>query len=354
LIEANPALIAAVPAILQLIELSLKRRLSAMTGFRGRLLRGAVTKVQGVPAGEGWAVDSLLSVGLGPTLLNKFQAELGLERLRLIISGGAPLAAHTHKFFRSAVAPVAQGYGATESCGFMTCQECFPAAGRPADVSLGTVGSIMPCCEVKLRSVPEMGYLVTDSPPRGEILMGGNTVSQQGYFKMVDKSREDFPVHADGKVWFSTGDIGAMDADGCLSIIDRKKDIVKLSGGEFVSLSKVEATLKQDLQMVAVVVFAHPDKDHCVAIVSQPESGWGSVGGRPCEETLVGSVEQKLRSLGFPRFEIPAKLRVDDLVWTSQNGLLTAAQKIQRHRLRNHYNDRGGVLDMMDYRFPEH
>jgi len=179
-------------------------------------------------------------------------------------------------------------------------------------------------------------------------------VSQQGYFQMADKTREDFRVHADGKVWFHTGDIGTVNADGCVSIIDRKKDIVKLSGGEYVSLGKVEATLKQEPQMAAVVVFAQADKDHCVAIVSQPECGWGLVGGRPQEDKLLGTVEQKLRSLGFPRFEIPTKVSVDDFVWTSQNGLLTAAQKIQRHRLRTHYNNRGGLLDMMDYCFPEH
>jgi len=286
-------------------------------------------------------------------LLKKVQAGLGLERLRVIISGGAPLAAKTHKFVRSVLAPISQGYGATESSGYMTAQECLPISGRLVDTSVGTVGAVMPSCELKLRSVPEMGYLITDSPPRGEILMGGNTVSQQGYFKMVDKSREDFSVHADGKVWFHTGDIGAMATDGCLRIIDRKKDIVKLSGGEYVSLGKVEATLKQEPQMAAVVVFARPEKDHCVAIVSQPECGWGPVGGRPCEDTLLGAVEQKLRSLGFPRFEIPTKVKVDDLVWSSQNGLLTAAQKIKRHRRRNHYNEHGGLHDAMDYCFPE-
>merc|ERR1711933_479290 len=181
----------------------------------------------------------------------------------------------------------------------MGVQEVFSAGGRPADLSSGLVGPVQPSCELKLKSVPDMGYLVTDSQPRGEILLGGNSVSQRGYFKMPEKSREDFPVHADGKVWFHTGDIGVMNTNGTISIIDRKKDLIKLSGGEYVSLGKVEATLKQVSGIGAVVVFARSDKDHCVAIVSRPERGWASVGGKPDEANLVQEIEKKLRSLSL-------------------------------------------------------
>merc|ERR1711971_231856 len=125
----------------------------------------------------------------------------------------------------------------------------------------------MPSMELKLLSVPEMGYLVTDSPPRGEILLGGYGVSQNGYLNMPEKNSEDFPRHADGKIWFHTGDIGALTKDGTLRIIDRKKDLIKLDKGEFVSLGKVEGALKQVKGIGACCVFAQGSKDHCAAIV---------------------------------------------------------------------------------------
>merc|ERR550532_3626062 len=108
---------------------------------------------------------------------------------------------------------------------------------------------------------------------------------------MPDKSREDFPRHPDGKIWFHTGDIGVMTESGALKIIDRKKDLIKLSGGEYVSLGKVETALKQVPGIGAVVVFAQSDKDHCVAIVSHPERLWGSVGGKPEEAVLIPAMD---------------------------------------------------------------
>lgn len=263
------------------------------------------------------------------------------------------MSAQTQDYVRAVLAPVAQGYGATETTGCSTVQECLSSVGRTPDISSGTVGAIMPACEIKLKSVDEMGYKITDDPPRGEILIGGNTVSQAGYFKMKEKSLEDFPTHKDGKVWFHTGDIGVMNKSGTLSIIDRKKDLIKLSGGEYVSLGKVEATLKQVSGIGAVVVFARADKDHCVAIVSQPERGWASVGGKPEEADLLTEIEKKLRSLGLARFEIPTKVKIDDLVWTPENGLVTASQKVQRNPLRSKYNEPSGLLAQLDYRFPE-
>merc|ERR1712048_1408725 len=155
-----------------------------------------------------------------------------------------------------------------------------------------------------------------------------------------------------GKVWFHTGDIGVMTETGVLKIIDRKKDLIKLSGGEYVSLGKVEAELKQVTGIGACVVFAQSEKDHCVCIVSQPEKGWGSVGGKPDEAELVKAIEQSLRVQKLARFEIPTKVKIDDdLVWTPENGFATASLKVQRNPLRKHYNEPGGLLEQMGYRF---
>jgi len=248
---------------------------------------------------------------------------------------------------------VAQGYGATETTGCTSIQECLPSSGRPADTSCGMVGAVQPACILRLVSAPEMGYLVTDPQPRGEILVSGNTISQAGYYKMEEKSAEDFPTHADGKKWFHTGDIGLMSEQGTLKIIDRKKDLIKLNGGEYVSLGKVEATLKQVPGIGAVVVFAQSDKDHCVCIVSQPERGWASVGGKPEEDMLLENIAKVLKGCALARFEIPTKVKVSEEIWTPESGLVTASLKLQRNPLREYYNAPDNLLDQMGYRFEQ-
>lgn len=351
LLTVKPTLLVAVPAILETIKTGLLTKLKNMEGFVGMLVRGAIAKAQGQAITEGCSVDCLLALGISPLLINKVKAGLGLENLRAIVSGGAPLAAQTQEFVTAVLAPVAQGYGATETNGCATVQEVLAIDGRPIDRSTGGVGAVQPCCEIKLKSVPDMGYLVTDSPPRGEVLVSGCCVSQQGYFKMEEKSREDFPVHADGKVWFHTGDVGEMTAIGTLRIIDRKKDLIKLVQGEYVSLGKVENAMKQVQGISQVVVFANPEKDHCVAIVSCPERGWASVGGKPEEAELPAAIEKSLKTQGLARFEIPTKVKVTDDVWTPETGLVTASLKLQRNPLRTYYNEPGGLLDQMGYRF---
>lgn len=351
LLMLRPTFMIAVPAILDLIKSGLLLKLQAMEGFKGKLVRTAVKHSQGLHGEEGHLASILSSIGARGPVLKKVKAQLGLENVRLIGSGGAPLAPDTQAFVTAVLAPVAQGYGCTETTGASTIQEIFAVDGRPEDRTSGQVGPTQPSGEVKLRSEPDMGYLVTDDPPRGEILLSGNNVSQMGYFKMKEKTEEDFPVHKDGQRWFHTGDIGCMMPNGTLKIVDRKKDLIKLSGGEYVALGKIEAALKQVPGIGACVVFAKPDKDHCVAIVSQPERGWASVGGKPDESGLVIAIEKSLRGQKLARFEIPTKVKVDDMVWTPESGLATASLKLQRNPLRNYYNGPGGLLAQLDYQF---
>jgi len=352
LLAVLPTILVAVPAILELIKNGLVQKLGKLPGLKGKLVRGAVNKKQGLAAGEGGCASCLLSLGLTNKLVGKVKAQLGLQNLRVIISGGAPLAAETGSYIAKVLAPVAQGYGATETMGASFIQEVFGIDGRPVDSTAGGVGCAIPCLEVKLKSVPDMGYLVTESPPRGEILLSGNTVSK-GYFEMPDKTAEDFVKHDDGKVWFHTGDIGVITHTGTLRIIDRKKDLVKLSGGEYVSLGKVEASLKQVPGIGQCCVFAKSDKDHCCVIVSQPERGWDSVGGKPEEAALLKAIESTLKKLAFVKFEIPSKAKVSDEIWTPESGLVTASMKLQRNPLRLYYNAPGGLLAQMDYQFPD-
>jgi len=354
LLALRPTLLAAVPAVLELIKTGLQTKLKQLPGLKGQLVRAAVNQSLGITGEDGCMASFFMYCApLYKLLMKKLRGGLGLENLSVIVSGGAPLAPETQRYISAVIAPVAQGYSSTEMCGVLTIHEAVPMSCPEADKSLGTVGSIMPCSELKLVSVPDMGYFVSDDPPRGEVLASGGNIAQNGYYKLEKQTKSDFHVHAaDGKVWFHTGDIGVFTDLGTLRIVDRKKDLIKLSGGEYVSLGKVEAGLKLVPGIGAVVVFAQASKDHCVAIVSQPEKGWSSVGGKPEEKELVDSIAETLRKMGFARFEIPTKVQLDDHVWTPETGLVTASMKVQRNLLRTFYNEPGGLLDAMDYSFP--
>jgi len=159
-------------------------------------------------------------------------------RLRVMLSGGAPLSQEAHGFIRTALTtPLLQGYGLTETTSTGCIQD-------PADLSVGTVGPPLNGVSLKLIDWKEGGYTVNDvDGPRGEIVIGGNHVSM-GYYKMPEKTAEDFYME-DGIQYFRTGDIGKLIGDNCaIKIIDRKKDLVKLQAGEYVSLGKVESNIK--------------------------------------------------------------------------------------------------------------
>ena len=349
--------IAVVPAILEIIRTGLIQKVEGMGGMKKSLIQGAIARAKnslydGEPDYVSEPAGSSMTGCLDSMLLGKLKAAFGLQNCRILISGGAPLSAETQRFCTAVFCPVAQGYGATETTGCATVQEVVSSDGsRACDSSVGRVGSIQPANEIRLVSVPEMGYLVSDSPPRGEVLISGNNVSR-GYYKMPEKTAEDFIAHEDGKVYFHTGDIGVMHADGVLQIIDRKKDLIKLEGGEYVSLGMVEAKLKGVKGIGQCAVFARSDKKHCVCIVSQPEKGWASLGcnGPPAKEELLALVTPSLRSQGVARHEIPQDLRVDDAIWTPESGLVTASLKVARNPLRDHYNET--LLREMDYMFP--
>ena len=150
------------------------------------------------------------------------------------------------------LSPVMQAYGLTETTSSATSQ-------LPNQPDCNTVGSVIPCCELRLVDWPEAGYRCTDKPnPRGEIYVGGNNVTV-GYYNMPRETAESFKV-INGVRYFATGDVGEMLPSGNLKIIDRKKDLVKLTGGEYVSLNKVESVLKLLTFVDNCCVIAEPGK----------------------------------------------------------------------------------------------
>ncbi|CAH1987079.1 unnamed protein product [Acanthoscelides obtectus] len=192
-------------------------------------------------------------------VFSKVQKIIG-GRLRLIISGGAPLTAETQEQIKTCMCiSLLQGYGLTETTSSATCQDEY-------DPTFGRIGPPLSGIDIKLVNWEEGNYLVTDKPnPRGEIVVGGENISI-GYYKKPGNTKEDF-FEENGRRWFKTGDIGEVDSDGVFRIIDRKKDLVKLQAGEYISLGKVESSLKTLPLVENLCVYGDSTKNFCVALV---------------------------------------------------------------------------------------
>ncbi|KAK5645740.1 hypothetical protein RI129_004204 [Pyrocoelia pectoralis] len=192
-------------------------------------------------------------------VFGKIRQMLG-GRIRLVISGGAPLSPDTHEQINNCLCiNIIQGYGLTETTSCATIMDRF-------DMSVGRVGGPATVCDIKLVNWEEGHYRITDKPyPRGEIVVGGDCISV-GYYKLPDKTKDEF-FEADGKRWFKTGDICEIHGDGVVKIIDRKKDLVKLQAGEYVSLGKVETELKTCPIVDNVCIYGDSSKQYCVALV---------------------------------------------------------------------------------------
>nr|CAD7255978.1 unnamed protein product [Timema shepardi] len=283
---------------------------------------------------------------LKPTIINSVPTRQLLGgRVRLALAGGAPLSPDTHELIKVCLCvELIPGYGLTETCSLATVLDRH-------DMSTGRVGGPTTMNDIRLVDWNDGNYRVTDKPyPRGEILIGGENVSP-GYYKLPDKSSEDF-FQADGKQWFKSGDIGELHPDGVIKIIDRKKDLVKLQLGEYVSLGKVEAEMKTCPVVENICVYGDPTKQYTVALVvpnAVPLSEIAAkVGltGLTFEELCVNPAVEKavLKELAehgnkskLQRFEIPAAIKLCSEVWSPDMGLVTAAFKLKRKVIQDRY-----------------
>jgi long-chain acyl-CoA synthetase len=285
----RPTIFAGVPKVYENVRDAVMRK---MTGFKGKLFAKALAaKTADIETGCGY--NPLYEV-----IFNKTKMALG-GRVEGLVSGGAPISKETHHFVRCALGPIGQGYGATETY----AASCI---SLPFDLSLGHVGPPFGSVAVRLVDVPDMNYFVGDKDKYvdekiqaaftagkvkvgGEVWIGGHAVSP-GYFDpsvdsfkkglpsngMLKKTQEDFFFDKEGYQWFKTGDIGMWNAEGCLKIVDRKKNMFKTSIGEYVPVEEVEKTY-QDLCPYADFVFI--PKETKVAYVAVCVVVEASIGG---------------------------------------------------------------------------
>eukprot|EP01018_Ginkgo_biloba_P025307 Gb_32132 [translate_table: standard] len=272
-------------------------------------------------------------------IFSKIKAKLG-GRVRLLMSGAAPLSSHVEEFLRvTTCAYVLQGYGLTETCGWTSV--CLPDEWS----LLGTVGSPAPSLEVRLEAVPEMGYDPLADVSRGEICCRGKTVFS-GYYKRYDLDKEAFQ---DG--WFHTGDIGEMLPNGVLKIIDRKKNIFKLSQGEYVAVEHLENVYSQCSCIDGIWIYGNSFEPFLVAVVvpnQQQAEIWAEVKGEkgdfnelclhPALKTFIleelTSVAKKNNLRGF---EVVKAIHLDPWPFDIERDLVTPTFKKRRPQLLTYY-----------------
>jgi len=284
-------------------------------------------------------------------VFNKIKALLG-GQMRFVITGSAPLSPQTHEFLRVCLGvTLVQGYTMTETTCTGTCMD-------PEDNSVGRVGPPMAGVEVKLVNWEEGNYRVSDRPnPRGEICIGGPAVAK-GYFKQDDKTKESFYIE-NGKRWFRSGDIGQYDGTGSLKIIDRKKDLVKLQAGEYVSLGKVESQLKTHPLVENICVYADSFQFNTVAIMVPIKNALlkfakelGKSGldyeslcnDNEVKKAVLSTLAVHGKNSNLEKFELPSNLTLSPEIWTPESGLVTAAFKLKRKCIQALYQ---GSIDRM-------
>jgi len=335
----KPTLMCAVPLVIDRIYKGINENVSKQGPFMEKLLSFCY-KYKSYYRQKG------MQTPIMDALIFRKMRKLVGGRIRLLLSGGAPLSPDTHDYVRCALSlPLVQGYGLTETCACCTIMDCD-------DNSTSRTGPPLQGVLVKLIDWDEGNYRVTDNPPRGEVVVGGGNVAL-GYYKLPDKTKQDFFTDDTGRRWFRTGDIGEMAPDGTLKIVDRKKDLVKLNHGEYVSLGKVESELKTCPLVENVCVYGDPSQPYCIALVVPDRNKLTTLAEKIglghynfdelcTNETITNSMLKELcqhgRKAGLEKFELPGAITLCNELWTPESGLVTAAFKLKRKPIEDYYH----------------
>ncbi|KAI2641954.1 AMP-binding enzyme [Xylaria nigripes] len=230
-----------VPRLFNRFNMGIRAQTVEADGVRGALSRKVIdTKLANMELAPGKAHNKHLLYDRIWT--PKVRAAVGMDRCRTMVSGSAQLDPDVQKFLRAAFGNnFVSGYGLTESYASSACQ-------MENDFSVANNGPPLPSTEICLESQPDLEYLVTDKPrPRGELLLRGTSIFREYYKNEAETQKA---LEADG--WFHTGDIAEIDELGRIKIIDRKKNVLKLSQGEYISPERIENVYMGSSNLIAM------------------------------------------------------------------------------------------------------
>jgi long-chain acyl-CoA synthetase len=319
MLEARPTVVTAVPRFYEILH----RRIHLEAERQGAV--ATLLLDQAVRIGRKRSVSQ--SMGLGERLIDtlldrlvrsKLHRRFG-GRLKAMISAGAPLNPEIGSFFLALGIGLLQGYGQTEAGPGISCNS-------PARIKIDTVGP--PLDGVRVRIAED-----------GEIWVAGENV-MSGYWNDPEATEQALD---DG--WLKTGDIGFLDRDGFIRITDRKRDIIKTSGGEMVSPARIEGYLTTEPEIRQAMVFGDrrpylvailvPDPDFVAGFTLQNNDA-PPIAGDPRFSKAIGTAVARVNQLLSPPERVRRFLIADE-PFTTANGLMTPTLKIRRNAIRESY-----------------
>ncbi len=330
---ARPTAFLGVPRVWEKIKAALEARFSETRGIRAGLLgwaRGVATRAgrYRLEKGPPWGLLALEEKAADRLVFRKLKTALGLDRLRIASTGAAPTGLDVLEFFLSISIPLHEVYGQSEDCGPTTFN--MPAPGQ---TRLGTAGRLIPGVEVKLAE-------------DGEILVKGDNVFQ-GYYKDPEATAATL---RDG--WLHSGDVGEFDADGFLKVTDRKKDLIKTSGGKYAAPAYLEKLLK-GIPMVSQAVVIGEGRRYLTALLTLdiertrafaielgvPEEERADLGPLSRSPQVLGLVQKYVERInqGLARPETIKKFTLLHIDFTPESGELTPTQKVRRKVVHQRY-----------------
>jgi len=335
LLEVRPHICAAVPRFFEKLYANILERGAQRSGLGRRAFDWAMRVERKAAPWRAYGRRVSLEVRSQWWMANrlvyqKFRDGVG-GRIVEFISGGAPLAPELAEFFTTVGLPLFQGYGLTETSPVV-------ATNLPSACRIGTVGRPIPGVEVR-------------TAEDGELLVRGPCV-MQGYYKKPDETRA--VLSSDG--WLATGDIGHLDADGYLSITDRKKELLKTAGGKLVAPAPIENALKSSPFILSAVLVG--DRRPYIAALIVPNfatvQARASQGGvkLASPQEMVSSawvhdlIEGEIKRLtaNLAQFETIKRFALLDRDFTFDGGELTFTLKLKRRVIDQRYAE---VIDRL-------
>ena len=322
--EVKPTVIVGVPRVFEKVRQEVERRASE-SGVKRRILKWAVARgarqkelvARGEePSGRGWRLANKL-------VFNKRKDGFG-GRARYYIAGGAPLGLDTAHWFASVGIRILEGYGLTETSPVLAINT--PTANR-----MGSVG----------KPLPQVAYRFADD---GELLVKGPNVFS-GYWKHPEHEADSF----DAEGWFRTGDIGRVDADGFLFIADRKKELLKTSGGKLIAPQPIENKLKASVFVAQAALVG--DKHQFASALICPNfaalEAWAEERGIDTSQksefiqnkrviALYQEIVDKVNAT-LANFETIKKFALVPDDWSLETGELTPSMKLKRRVIQQRY-----------------
>lgn len=333
LAATNPTVVAAVPRVFEKMYNGIMAQPKEAGGLKLAIFNWAIGVGKQVSAlrQQGQEASGFLALKYSIAdrlVFSKVKARFG-GRIRFFVSGGAPLSREIAEFLHAADMLVLEGYGLTES-------SAATFVNRPDNFKFGTVGPPLPGTEVKIAE-------------DGEILVRGRGI-MQAYYNRPDATAETL----DAERWLHTGDIGEIH-DGRLRITDRKKDLIKTSGGKYIAPQELEGALKLASPLVNQVVIHGDNRNFVSALVTLNDEAarkFAQAAGVTFSDgadltrkaELVAEVKKAVDEVNksLPSYATIKKFALLEKELTLEDGFLTPKMSIKRKVVEKHYKS---VLD---------